>query len=208
MRPVKFYIDTHKGVTGPVMLLMLALYQQGENPTAWLYVALHGAYGALWVLKGQLFPDRQWERPVSALYGIGAVWGGLSLYWVGGWLVMAQAVRAPGWWLAGCVSLYTLGIFCHFGADMQKFTALRLAPGRLITDGFWRLSRNPNYFGELCIYAGFGLLAMHWAPIVILMVWVFAVWLPLIRRKEQSLARYPEFSAYQRRVRCLIPFVV
>jgi hypothetical protein len=79
MKPLKFFVDTHKGVTGPVMLALLLVYDQRENPTAWVYLALHGTYGVLWVLKSRLFPDRQWEQPVSWVYGVVAAWGGLSL---------------------------------------------------------------------------------------------------------------------------------
>lgn len=204
---LRVFIDTHKGVTALVILLLMALYNRWENPTAWIYLALHGAYGVLWVLKSVIFPDRRWEQQVSWLYGVVVVWGGLSLYWVGGWLVMALDVRAPGWYLAACIAIYTVGIFFHFGADMQKHTALALHPGRLITDGFFRYSRNPNYFGELLIYAGFGLLAMHWLPPAILLLWVVAYWLPSMRRKDRSLARYGEFAGYCRRTKLFIPYI-
>ncbi len=157
----KHFIDIHKGATALVVFAMLAAYAQWDNPTAWLYLALHGSYGVLWVLKSRIFPDKQWEQPATLAYGL-VIWAGLSLYWVGGWIVMAYAVHAPLWWLALCVSIYAFGIFFHFAADMQKHTALQLRPGHLITDGLFAYSRNPNYFGELLIYAGFGLLAVHW----------------------------------------------
>lgn len=203
---IKHYIDVHKGITGAVMLGLLAWYGQWENPTAWIYLALHGGYGLLWVLKSQIFPDKQWEQPASLLYGL-VIWCGLSLYWLGGWMVMAYATHAPGWWLAFCVVIYTIGVFFHFASDMQKYTALARRPGQLITDGFFALSRNPNYFGELLIYAGFGLLAGHWLPILILLLWVFGYWLPQMRKKERSLSRYSEFSAYVSRTRLFIPFI-
>jgi protein-S-isoprenylcysteine O-methyltransferase Ste14 len=204
---MKFFIDTHKGVTGLVMILLLVLYGQWANPTAWVYVALHGAYGLLWVLKSQMFPDKQWEQPVTWLYGMGAVWGGLSLYWLGGWIIMTQGVQAPGWYLAFCIGLYSFGLFFHFAADMQKHIALHLRPGHLITDGFWRFSRNPNYFGEFLIYSGFGLLAMHPAPLVVLLLFVGAVWFPFMQRKDRSLARYPEYATYRQRVRMFVPYL-
>ena len=160
---MKYYIDSHKGVTGLVMLLLIGFYSQWENPTAWVYLALHGTYGLLWVLKSRLFPDKQWEQPATLLSGIG-IWGALTLYWSGGWIVNANAVQAPGWWLALCIVFFAVGIFYHFAADMQKHIALSLQPGRLIVSGLFATSRNPNYFGELLIYAGFGFLAMHWLP--------------------------------------------
>jgi len=90
---------------------------------------------------------------------------------------------------------------------MQKFMALEANPDRLFTQGLWRFSRNPNYFGELLIYLGFGLLAMHWIPIAILAIWVVFYWLPNMRKKDRSLARYPEFSQYRKNTRLFIPFL-
>ena len=205
---LKFFIDSHKGITLLVMLGLMALYGQWQNPTAWLYVALHGTYGILWVLKSRLFPDTRWEQRTSWLYGVVAAWGGLTLYWIGGWLVMARGVHAPGWYAALCVAIYTVGIFFHFASDMQKYMAMRLNPGHLITDGFFALSRNPNYFGEMLIYLGFGLLAMHWLPVAILALWIVAYWWPSMLRKDRSLARYPDYAAYAARTKRFIPYLV
>ena len=202
----KHFIDIHKGATALVVFAMLVAYGQWDNPTAWLYLALHDSYGVLWVLKSRIFPDKRWEEPATLAYGL-VIWAGLSLYWVGGWIVMAYTVRAPLWWLALCVSIYAFGLFFHFAADMQKHTALQLRPGHLITDGLFACSRNPNYFGELLIYAGFGLLAVHWLPMAILALWVFCYWLPQMWKKDRSLSRYPEFADYAGRTARFIPFI-
>ena len=89
---------------------------------------------------------------------------------------------------------------------MQKHVALSLRKG-LITDGLWAKSRNPNYFGELLIYAGFSGLAMHWAPFVALAAFVGAVWVPNMVKKDRSLSRYPEFEAYKARSGWMFPKV-
>ncbi len=204
---LKTYIDIHKGITGLVVLLLMAYYDQWHNPTAWIYLAMHGSYGLLWVLKSRTFPDKQWERPVSIAYGVIAVWGGLSLYWIAPWLLTARGVQAPGWYTALCIVLFTFGVFLHFASDMQKHMALSLRPGELFTAGLWRRLRNPNYFGELLIYLGFGLLAMSWAPVVILLLWVAVYWLPNMRRKDQSLSRYPSFAAWKSQSKLFIPFL-
>jgi len=202
----KFYIDTHKGATALFVLLLMAIFNQWQNPTAWVYLALHGTYGVCWVLKSRVFPDRQWEQPASLAYGL-VIWGGLSLYWVAPVLLMAGNVQAPGWYLAICASLYSFGLFFHFATDMQKNMALKLKPGSLITDGMFAYSRNMNYFGELLIYGGFGLLAMHWLPVLILLVWIVIVWLPNMRKKDRSLSRYPEFEAYKAGTKRFFPFI-
>jgi steroid 5-alpha reductase family enzyme len=205
---MKYFINLHKGATGLFVLLVMALFDQWHNPTAWLYLALHGTYGLLWVLKSRIFPDRTWGRPVSWLYGVGFVWGGLSLYWIAPLLLAWRDTHAPAWYLGMCATLYTLGVFIHFAADMQKHTALKLHPNRLISDGMFSRLRNPNYFGELLIYLGFGLLAMHWAPPAVLALAITAYWLPMMRRKDRSLSRYPEFERYRQRTNLFIPFVL
>jgi len=202
----RHFIDSHKGITILVMLGLMAFYDRWDNPTAWVYTALHGGYGILWVLKSRFFPDRQWEKSATLGYGL-IIWGALTLYWVGGWWVNAQAVKAPPWYLALCVLLYLLGLFLHFVSDMQKYISLKLAPDQLITEGLWAYTRNPNYLGELLIYVGFGLLAMHWLPIAILGLWIAAVWLPNMARKDRVLATLPGFDSYKMRTKKFIPFI-
>jgi len=121
--------------------------------------------------------------------------------------LVTRDVHAPAWYLGMCVALFSLGVFIHFSSDMQKYTQLRLSPDKLITDGMFTRVRNPNYFGELLIYLGFGLLAMHWAPILVLFLFIIAYWLPMMRRKDRSLARYPEFSTYHQRTKLFIPYL-
>jgi protein-S-isoprenylcysteine O-methyltransferase Ste14 len=202
----KFFVDSHKGVTWLAILLLMASYGQWNNATAWVYLALHGTYGILWVLKSRIFPDRSWERRVGWGYGL-ANWVFLTLYWVAPWLLTSRGVVAPPWYMGACISLFTFGVFLHFATDMQKHTALKLEPGTLITDGMFNRSRNMNYLGELLIYLGFGLLAMHWAPLLIIGLAMAGVWFPNMLRKEKSLARYPGFEAYRRRSKLFIPFL-
>ena len=202
----RHFIDSHKAATGLLVLALIAVYDQWDNPTAWVYLALHGTYGLLWVLKSRIFPDKQWEQPTSLGYGL-VIWAGLSLYWIPPWLITSQNVQAPPWYLGLCIAIYALGVFWHFASDMQKSMFLKLKPGHLMTDGLWSRLRNPNYFGELLIYLGFGLLAMHWAPLIVILLFVLIVWLPNMRRKDRSLARYPDFANYRARSKLFLPFV-
>ncbi|MDP6934356.1 MAG: DUF1295 domain-containing protein [Myxococcota bacterium] len=202
----RHFIDSHKGVTGLAILGMMALHEQWNNPTAWVYLALHGTYGILWVVKSRVFGDSQWEQSTTAGYAL-VIWGGLSLYWIAPWILTAGDVHAPLWMLCLCTCMYTFGVFLHFASDMQKHTTLALRKG-LMTEGLWSRCRNPNYLGELLIYLGFGLLPMHWLPLAVLGLFVAAVWVPNMLRKDRSLSRYPEFEAYRQRSKLLIPFVV
>jgi steroid 5-alpha reductase family enzyme len=202
----RHFIDSHKGATGLAVLVMMAIYDRWQNPTAWIYLALHGTYGVLWVLKSRIFPDRAWEEKTGLGFGL-FIWATLSLYWIGPWLLISRDIQAPPWYLGLCVSLYVFGVFFHFTADMQKHTALSIKGRHLITDGMMARSRNLNYLGELLVYSGFLLLPMHWLPMSILALIVLGGWVPRMLRKDRSLAKYPEFEQYRKRSKLLVPFL-
>ena len=44
------------------------------------------------------------------------------------------------------------------GTDAQKYFVLKIKPG-LITDGYCKYNRNPNYLGEIILYASFAIVA-------------------------------------------------
>ncbi len=201
----KHFIDSHKGLNAVAVLALMFWYGAWDNTVAWIYLALHGTYGFLWIWKSQSFPDKQWEQKTGLAYGL-VIWATLTLYWVSPWLIVSgRAQVPPPWYLAMCISMYTVGVFLHFSADMQKHTSLTLRPGVLITESLWARVRNPNYLGELLIYAGFSLLPMHWAPMAVLLLIVGAVWVPNMLRKDKSLSRYQEFAAYRARSGRILP---
>lgn len=199
-------VDAHKFLTTFVILALMAAYGRWSNVTAWVYLSLHGSYGLIWLLKSQSFPDKRWEAPVTLPRAVG-LFGTLALYWAAPTLIMINDTQAPNWYLDLCIVLYTFGIFLHFAADMQKHMHLLLRPGTLLQGGLWARVRNPNYLGELLIYGGYGLLAMHWLPLTIILLIVVVIWLPNMSRKDQSLSRYPEYAHYKRHSRRLIPFL-
>ncbi len=202
----KYFLNSHKGLTFLAVLAMMAWFGRWENVTAWVYLALHGAYGILWVLKSLVFPDKQWETDKGLGYGL-FIWGGLTSYWVAPFLITWLDVSAPPWLIAIAVSLNSFGVFCHFVSDMQKYIQLKYNPGHLITGGMFARLRNTNYFGELLIYLSFALLAMHWLPFAILAFFVLGFWFGLMRNKDKSLSRYPEFAEYKKKSKLLIPFL-
>jgi steroid 5-alpha reductase family enzyme len=203
----KFFINSHKGVTFLAILVMIAYFGRWSSQTAWVYLAIHGTYGLLWVAKSRLYPDRAWEQPCSLAYGIFVIWGALTLYWLPPLFLTWQGVEVPAWYLALCVSIYSFGLFFHFVGDMQKYTAMKLSPGILITDSVMSLSRNINYFGEMLIYLAFGLLAYTpWALLPLLLFMIF-YWIPNMRRKEKSLSQKDGFQDYKRKTRAFFPFI-
>jgi protein-S-isoprenylcysteine O-methyltransferase Ste14 len=73
----------------------------------------------------------------------------------------------------------------------------------LVTDGPFRLTRNPMYVGMTGVYAGVALMAGTWWPLVLLPGVLVAVDRLVIAREEPYLARAfgAEYAAYRRRVR-------
>jgi hypothetical protein len=203
----KFFINSHKGLTGLVVLALIAAYNAWDHPIALIYLVLHGGYGILWIIKSRAFGDSQWERPAT-FSRAALIWTGLSLYWINPWLIVSgRAPFAPHWYYALCLTAYVFGVFLHFASDMQKHMWMKLNPGHLMTGGLWSVVRNPNYLGELLIYGGFTGLTASWAPFLILLGAILIEWLPNMWKKDSSLSRYPEFAAYAGRTKMFIPFL-
>lgn len=189
-------------------LLWLAWWTGNDATAAWTYLALHGGYGLVWLLKDVAFPDPRWQVRVTIAGGIAAFVGVLGWYALFGWLMFTRPVPTyplpEPMWLALCVLLCLLGTTVMVAADAQKTFTLRVRPG-LITDGMFRYVRHPNYLGEMMLYASFAMLVQHWLPWVVLA----AVWglyfAPNLVMKERSLARHPGWAEYRSRTRWLIP---
>jgi protein-S-isoprenylcysteine O-methyltransferase Ste14 len=195
-----------------VFLLALIAYYGNTSTNVWIYTAMQGSYGLVWIMKDLAFPDPNWQRRVTIGGGINAFLGVLGWYWVFGWLLVSGVAQplyplADGAWYCLCVSLCIVGSAIMIAADAQKYFTLRLEKG-LITDGMHRYVRHPNYLGEIMIYGSFAMMIWHWLPVVVLAcIWtgLFAVNMVM---KEASLSRYPGWAAYRRRSWWLVPFVL
>ena len=102
------------------------------------------------------------------------------------------------------VTLFGFGTLFHYGADAQKHFVLKARPG-LITDGFFAHTRNPNYLGEILLYAGFATLSMHWVPWLVNAFFWSVAFVPNMKKKDASMSRYPEWEAYVARTGLLLP---
>ena len=208
----KHFIDIHKGLNSLFILFLMYYFDSWNNLIAWIYLALHGTYGYLWILKSKIFPDKQWENKTSIGYGL-VIWAGLSLYWISPYIIITGNHMIPfniplyPVYIFFCISLFIFGVFLHFTSDMQKYISLKLNPGNLIQDGMFQKVRNTNYLGELLIYLGFTLLAIDWAPIIALFLFIAIIWIPNIIKKDKSLSRYPEFEKYKNRSYKFIPYI-
>ena len=199
---VKHFVNLHKGTTF-IFVLGLMLAYQNFTLGPWVYLALHGTYGFLWLLKDRLYPDKQWEQEVPWSMGL-VGWVLVSLYWAAPFILISSRVEPPLPLVAVAIALNILGVFLHYGSDAQKYYTLKYKSG-LITEGFFARCRNTNYLGEILLYLAFAMLAMHWLPFVILGGFIAGMFIPNMRKKDQSLSRYPEFEAYQANSGLLFP---
>lgn len=197
-------IDTFKGLTAPFVLAVMAVTDRTLSASLWVYLAIHGIYGVLWVMKSRVFGDKNWERPCTPKRFVMLV-GGLLAYWAAPVLLATSGREAHPALLGFAVALFGFGVFLHFASDMQKHLWLELRRGQLLDSGLWARTRNPNYLGELCIYLAFATLSLHWLPFVLFGSVIAIEWVPNMRRKEASLARYPTFAAYAQRSGLLFP---
>jgi protein-S-isoprenylcysteine O-methyltransferase Ste14 len=196
-------INLQKGGTLIVVLTLMTIYDVW-TPTAWTYLGLHGSYGLIWLLKEAIFPDSGWQKKITIGGAINAWLFVLGPYWLAPWLLVSQRIEQPPAVLGAAIVLYALGVVLMIGADAQKYFMLRARPG-LIVDGFFARTRNPNYLGEMMIYASFAVVAGHWLPwLVLAWVWL-GVFLPNMLRKDASMARHPEWAVYKSKTGLLFP---
>ena len=199
---VKDAINLHKGLTFFFVLGLMLAYQN-FTLGAWVYLSLHSTYGFLWLLKDQIFPDKQWEQEIPFGQGV-FTFGLVNLYWVAPFILISSGTVPPLPLVAAAISINILGVFLHFTSDAQKYYTLKYRPG-LITEGFFARCRNTNYLGEILIYTAFALLTQHWLPFLILAGFVGGLFFPNMSKKDQSLSRYPEFADYKERSGLLLP---
>lgn len=200
--PIKYPINLHKGLTAFVVLSLMFGYNNFSTG-AWVYLALHGSYGFLWLFKDRTYPDKKWDEIVTIPYAL-LVFLALALYWMAPFILISMDKTPGNIMMCAAIALNLFGMVLHFGSDAQKYFTLRHKSG-LITDGFFARCRNPNYLGELMIYLGFAILSMHWMGYMGITLFLLFVFIPGMIKKDKSLSRYPDFAAYKKRTGLLFP---
>jgi protein-S-isoprenylcysteine O-methyltransferase Ste14 len=202
MVTVNWIINAHKILVTPIVLAMM-LYFHNWSAAAFLYLGLHGTYTLLWLIKQLLFADRRFAQSIPLRIGLLTPFLPLMAYMIGPYLLISEHTVPPNWVFALAAFLCLSGVFLHFVSDAQKFVVLQLRKG-LIEDGLFARTRNPNYLGEVLIYAGFAVASWHWEPFVVLAGW-FLYFVRNMRRKDKSMSRHPEFAAYKDRTGMFLP---
>jgi protein-S-isoprenylcysteine O-methyltransferase Ste14 len=200
---LNWVINFQKGGTLPFVLALMALTDTW-TATAWTYLALHGSYGLIWLLKDRVMPDARWQARITfggAFLSFALV---LGPYWLAPVLLVLDDTQQPAWLLAAAAIAYAIGVVVMMVSDAQKHFTLAERRG-LITTGFFARVRHPNYLGEMVLYAAFAVVAGHWLPWVVL-AWVWlGLFVPNMLGKEASMSRYPQWAEYKGRTGMLLP---
>ena len=195
-------INLHKGLTLFVVFGMMYFYDN-YSISAWTYLALHGTYGILWLLKEKIFPDPYFKDEINI---VTAITGFILLgsYWVAPFLLISANVVVPNPLIAACISINILGVFLHFASDAQKYFTLKVKKD-LIKEGFFKRIRNTNYLGEVLIYLSFAILSMSFVPFLILGIFFCIVFIPRMLKKDKSLEKYESFNEYRKKTGLIFP---
>jgi steroid 5-alpha reductase family enzyme len=175
-----------------------ALGWRGLGHEDWRYVQIRGENRAPWWLVSltgiQLMPT------LTVFAGLLAVWPAFG----GGRLNVIDAVAAV-------VTVAAIAIEAVADIQLHRFTGDPANRGKIADRGLWRISRHPNYLGEITFWWGLWLFGLAAAPSwwwtvagPVLMVLLFAlVSVPMMDRR--SLARRPAYAEHMRRVPALLP---
>lgn len=135
---------------------------------------------------------------------------------------MLEPVRSfVPWYAVTGLIIFLIGVSVEAIADIQKyiFNNNPSNKGRWIETGLWRLSRHPNYLGEMMVWIGvylYALASLHGAwkwlgllsPLYIIGLLLFVSGIPLLEKSAD--ARWgtdPAYQAYKKRIKVLIPFI-
>lgn len=171
----------------------------GFDHEDWRYVELREQHGALY--------------PLVNLFGIhlfpcALVFGGCVPLWV----AMGSSEFVALDLLAAAVTLGAIVI--EATADRQLWSWRQSKPPReaYMTTGLWRLSRHPNYFGEVSFWWGLWLFAMAvssehaWMVVGALAMTGLFVFISIPMMERRTLAKRPHYAEHMAKTSMLVPW--
>ncbi len=111
------------------------------------------------------------------------------------------------------IIITVIGILMETISDEQLKKFKKTKKGELMTKGLWKISRHPNYFGQIIFWWGLYFFALsingeYWWMIVgpIVMTILFIV-ISIPMMEKRLVEKYPQFLEYKKRVSMLIPWI-
>lgn len=204
---------------------VVATLQPG--PRAPVVMALEAAWAVrlsghiFWRHRGQ--PEDRRYRAIRARNEPHFAWKSLYLVfdlqvllgWVVAAPVAAAATSTTPWQMLDAIGIAIViaGLLFEAIADAQleRFKTDPAQRGQVMQRGLWRYSRHPNYFGECCLWWGFGLIAVAagapWSLVSPLLMTVLLLKVSGVALLEKDIgARRPGYDAYVRRTSAFIPW--
>jgi len=104
---IAMFINAHNILVVPVVVGLMWGYDNWSTE-AFIYFALRGTYGVLWLLKYRLFHDRRFDELLPCWVGLLFVFLPLSAYYVAPYLLISRHATLPPLLIGVVVSGYTL----------------------------------------------------------------------------------------------------
>ncbi len=155
-------------------------------------------------------PERYWWVSLFQVFWL----QGILSWLISAPLLGAQYASAPMSWIdVAALVCWGVGFVFEAGSDLQlaHFRAHRRDRNQLLTTGFWRYTRHPNYFGDAACWWGYGLFAVAagaplWAAGAVLMT-LLIIRVSGVAMLERTLSRQkPGYAAYARRTSAFVPW--
>lgn len=125
LAPLNIFVNMQKAGT-LFFMLFLMIYYKNFSLGAWTYVALHGSYGMVWLIKDMVFPDKSFQQKVSfpVIISVCVI---LIFYWGMGFLMMSGMCdnNPSPERIFVCIFMYTIGLMLMVLTDLQKYVTLK-----------------------------------------------------------------------------------
>jgi steroid 5-alpha reductase family enzyme len=214
-----------------VSFIALAFYALARGPlTAYRFVLF--ALITIWAVRlGGFLLFRVWKTGRDSRFDKmrGNFWQ-FGKFWVSQglavWVILIPtllALRQDDAALSGIAvigaAVWFAGFCIEATADIQKYTFSQKPANKnkWIDSGIWRLSRHPNYFGEITVWIGVYLYAASvlqmpelWvglsSPLFIATLLLFISGIPILEKSaDQRWGKDPDYKLYKKRTSILIP---
>ena len=171
--------------------------------------------------KGEDFRYRQFRKNYGRSYWWISFFQTFLLQGVLMWLISAPLLGAqyygseknPGILDLIGISFWLTGFIFEAGGDYQLavFKADRNNKGKVLDQGFWRYTRHPNYFGDACVWWGFGIICIsagsYLPALGSVLMTALIIKVSGVALLEKSLKdKKPEYSEYIRKTNSFIPW--
>jgi len=171
--------------------------------------------------KGEDYRYAQWRRAWGKWFLLRSYWQvfvlqGLLMLLVASPILVTNTTSyfAGGEWMLWLgVSIWICGFVFESVGDYQlkQFVKSNPISGKIFTQGLWKYTRHPNYFGEVVMWWGIGLIAwvasFSWVvwigPITITILIRFVSGVPMLERKYIDNQVY---QSYVQRTNALFPW--